>query len=158
MSQSRSISRSRSRLRRERERDQHHHRRRNHHEERSREREQTSSAETSSSNLIDAETIAWLHEEHSKPVEFAKSLMLKLFTMDELTVENVNVEGRKGVRSKEPAVGLSPRRVAELRRHCLDNVAINMRESIWKECRKACNNRMWHLKVKKDKENKKQQF
>ena len=76
--------------------------------------------------------------------------------MDELSAENVNVEGIKSHKSKVPAVALSPRRVDELKRHCLENVAKNKRESAWIECKKACNKRLWHFKNSRRKREKKQ--
>ena len=132
--------RSRPRDREESNRRDHEQRSRSHHR---------NHGEKSRSNLIDTETIARLRVQHPTPTAFAANLMLKLFTWDEMTVKNVNVEGRTANRSKEPAVALSPTRVAELKRHCLDNVAIDERETMWIECRSACNRKLTVLKEKK---------
>ena len=128
----------------------------NNHEERSQQREQTASASAApSTNLIDRETIARLREQHYTPTAFAINLMQLLFTMDEMTVKNVNVEGLKGKRSKVPAVALSPRRVAELKRLTLENVAKPNRELMWKRCRAACNNKLSFFKNDAKKKKKK---
>ena len=115
--------------------------------------EQTTTAASSSSNFIDAETIASLRKQHPTTTAFAVNLMLKLFTMDELTVKNVNLEGKTVSSSTVPVIALSPTRVAELKRHCLENVAINERKSVWRGCKRACNNKLFWLKKIKENEN-----
>lgn len=136
-----------SRSRERRDHHQRHHRHLNPPDERSREIEQPTASE--SFDLIDTETIAHLREKHPTPTSFAVNVMLKLFTLDELSLKNVNVEGRKAITSKVPAIALSPTRVAELKRHCLQNVAIDERESMWSIYRKSCNDRMCELRSKK---------
>ena len=108
------------------------------------------------SRLIDTETIAFLRKQHQTPTAFAANLMLELFTMDEMTVKNVNLEGLKAKRTQGPAVALSPTRVMELKRHCLQNIPLNERKSVWKSCRKACNQKLYLLKRFKKKRSKQQ--
>lgn len=137
-----------SRSRERRDHHQRHHRHLNPPDERSREIEQPTASE--SSDLIDTETIAHLREKHPTPKEFAANLILKLFTLDELIVRNVNVEGLKKIGTNKRVIALSPTRVAELKRHCLQNVAIDERESMWKMYKKACNDKLWQLRANKD--------
>lgn len=81
----------------------------------------------------------------------ATLLMLKFFSTEELTINNVNVRGIS-MNKKEKSVGLDPKRVEIIRKYCLDRSDMKDEpHKAWAKCVSAMNKKIHELKKESEK-------